>query len=470
MRLLLINPAEREVLRANLPLEIEQIRGNNPPISLLEVAAAARDWGGAEVRLIDAQAQLLTSQQVAEMAREFQPDLIGLSAVSFTMPSVLAQVKACKQELPGVPVWLGGLQPYLYPSETLAVPEIDGLVLGEGEYPIASLCRHWGNIEELKQAPGLYFTHNSEIIDTGIAPIITDLNVLPQPAFDLIKPELYGSVITDAHPVAIAVTSRGCPYRCTFCSNSVTGKGFRAHSVDYVVQNFERLKELGFASILVYDEVFTIDKQRVRDICAALQDRDWDLPWMIRATVGSVDEGMLQDLAAAGCEWITFGIESGSERVLKRLNKPVKLDKALEVFKASRRAGLKTLAYFMIGNPDEDESDLQKTEQYMRRLDADLVHIAVYTVYPATSLYDEGLKKDHFGGDVWLDFSRNPDTEFEPPLWPGPFSREELFSRARHLYRSYYLHPRRIWRELKNLRSWYAIKSRVKYARALVRS
>jgi radical SAM superfamily enzyme YgiQ (UPF0313 family) len=250
----------------------------------------------------------------------------------------------------------------------------------------------------------------------------------------------------------------------------VTGKGFRAHSVDYVVQNFVRLKELGFASILVYDEVFTIDKQRVRDICAALRELDWDLPWMIRATVGSVDEAMLQDLAAAGCEWITFGIESGSERVLKRLNKPVKLDKALEVFRSSRRAGLKTLAYYMIGNPDEDESDLQATESYMRRLDADMVHIAVYTVYPATRLYDEGLNKGLFGGDVWLEFSRNPDTDFEPPLWPGPFSREELFKRARHLYRSYYLHPRRIWRELKRLTSWNAIKRRVRYARALVRS
>ena len=470
MRLLLINPAEREFLRANLPLEIERVRGNNPPISLLEVAAAARDWGGAEVKLIDAQAQLLTSQQVAVMAKDFRPDLIGLSAVSFTMPSVLAQVKACKRELPEVPVWLGGLQPYLYPSETLALPEIDGLVLGEGEYPIAALCQHWGDIEVLKKTPGLYFTHNGQIIDTGVAPIITDLNVLPQPAFDLIQPELYGSVLTDAHPVAIAVTSRGCPYRCTFCSNSVTGKGFRAHSVDYVVKNFEQLKELGFAAILVYDEVFTIDKQRVRDICAALQDRDWDLPWMIRATVGSVDEPMLQDLAAAGCEWITIGIESGSNRVLKRLNKPVKLDKALEVFKASRQAGLRTLAYIMIGNPDEDESDLLETERYMRRLDADMVHIAVYTVYPATTLYDEGLKKGLFGGDVWLEFSKHPDTEFEPPLWPGPFSREELFTRARRLYRSYYLHPRRIWRELKNLTSWNAIKRRVQYARTLVRS
>ncbi len=470
MRLLLINPAEREVMRANLPLEIERVRGNNPPISLLEVAAAARDWGGAEVRLIDAQAERLTSQQVAGMAAEFQPDLIGLSAVSFTMPSVMAQVKACKQELPEVPVWLGGLQPFLYPAETLALPEIDGLVLGEGEYPIAALCQHWGDIEVLKKTPGLYFTSDGETIDTGIAPIITDLNVLPQPAFDLVKPELYGSVITDAHPVAIAVTSRGCPYRCTFCSNSVTGKGFRAHSVDYVVENFVRLKELGFASILAYDEVFTIDKQRVRDICAALRARDWDLPWMIRATVGSVDEAMLQDLAAAGCQWITFGIESGSERILKRLNKPVKLPKALEVFKASRRAGLKTLAYFMIGNPDEEEADLVATERYMRRLDADMVHVAVYTVYPATTLYDEGMQKNLFGSDVWLEFAKKPDAEFEPPLWPGPFSREQLFNRARRLYRSYYLHPRRIWRELKNLTSWDALKRRVQYARALIRS
>lgn len=468
MRLLLINPAERNTVQANLPLEIEAVRGANPPISLLEVAAAAREWAGAEVRLIDAHAAGFSPAQVAEQAQGWRPDLIGLSAVSFTMPDVLDQVVACKRALPDIPVWLGGLQPFLYPQETLALPGIDGLVLGEGEYPLAGLLKHFGDIGALRQVSGLYFFHDGELIDAGVAAPIDNLDELPQPAYDLLEPHLYGSVLTDAQPVAIAVTSRGCPYQCSFCSRSVTGKRFRAHGADYVVASFELIKKSGFASVLVYDEVFTIDRQRVRDICAGLQEQGFDLPWMIRATVNSVDEELLAELARAGCEWITFGIESGSARVIKRLNKPVDLDKALSVFAAARRHGLKTLAYFMIGNPEETEEELAATEKYMQRLDPDMVHVAVYTMYPATKLYDEALASGLLPRDVWRDFAANPTTGFVPPLWPGPLTARQRFAAVRRLYRRFYLRPRRIWRELTALQTWAALRRRLHYARTLL--
>jgi len=466
-RLLLINPAERQTVQANLPPEIEAVRGNNPPISLLEVAAAAREWGGAEVALIDAHAESLTPAQTAARAREFAPDLIGITAVSFTMPDVFAQIAACKAELPDTPVWLGGLQPFLYPEQTLALPGVDGLVLGEGEHPIAALCKHWPDLAALRDTPGLRFLLDGELVDTGVAPVITDLDSLPQPAYDLLKADLYGSVLTDEHPAAIAITSRGCPYRCTFCSQSVTGKRFRAHGVDYVVATFELLKRLGYRAVLVYDEVFTVDNQRVRDLCAELRRRDWDLPWMVRATVGSVDEPLLRELKDAGCEWITFGVEAGTDRVLKRLNKPVKLDKALEVFAASRRAGLKTLAYFMVGNPEETAEEVAATERFMLQLEPDMIHAAVYTVYPATDLYDEGLRKNLWGGDVWRDFAADPSREFTAPLWPGPLSAEQSFAAVRRMYRRFYLRPKIVFRELKNLTSWTALKRRMRYARTL---
>ncbi|MHA1568749.1 MAG: B12-binding domain-containing radical SAM protein [Alphaproteobacteria bacterium] len=468
MRLLLINPAERRTVQANLPAEIEAVRGANPPISLLEVAAAAREWAGAEVRLIDAHAAGLTAQQVAAQAVEWRPDLVGITAVSFTMLDVLDQVAAIKYALPDTPVWLGGLQPFLYPVETLLLPGVNGLVLGEGEHPLAELLKHFGDADALRDVPGLRFWHGDEIIDTGPAAVIADLDTLPQPAYDLLDAQLYSSVLTDAHPVAIAVTSRGCPYRCTFCSRSVTGKRFRAHSAEFVVDTFMQLKAQGYAAVLVYDEVFTVDKKRVYDVCAGLRAKNFDRPWMVRATVNSVDAEMLAELARSGCEWITFGIEAGSERVLERLNKPVSLEKAAEVFAAAHRAGLKTLAYFMVGNPEETAAEVAATERFMLRLDPDMVHAAVYTVYPATDLYEEGLQKNLFGGDVWRAFANDPSPEFDPPLWPGPLSPAERFAAVRRLYRRFYLRPRRILRELKTLTSWRALRNRLRYGWTLL--
>ncbi len=467
LRILLIHPAESDVLQANLPREIEAVRGANPPISLLQVAAAAREWAGADVRVVDAHAQGFSPARVAEMAAALRPDWVGLGAVSFTMRAVMAQVAALKRAVPRVPVWLGGLQPFLYPEETAALPGVDGLVLGEGEHPLAALCRCAGDWAALRQVPGLRFCHNGETIDTGVAPPIASLDELPQPAYDLLEPRFYSSVLTDRRPVAIAVTSRGCPYRCSFCSRSVTGKRFRSHGPDYVLQTFALLKRLGFAAVLVYDEVFTIDKPRVRAICDGLRTRGLALPWMARATVPSVDEALLRDMAAAGCEWITFGIEAGAERVLKRLNKALDLAQAREVFAAARRVGLKTLAYFMVGNPEESATEVAESERFLLTLDPDMAHVAVYTVYPATDLYQEGMERGYFP-DVWRDFARDPSQPFEAPLWPGPLSKDQRFAAVRRLYRRFYLRPRRIWREIRNLTSWAAFRRRVRYALTLL--
>jgi len=468
VRLLLVNPPERLVVRANLPGEIEAVRGANPPINLLQVAAAAREFAGADVRLIDAHAEGLAPERVAALAREWAPDLIGLTAVSFTMPAVLAQAAVLKAALPDAPIWLGGLQPFLYPAETLALPHVDGLIRGEGEVPVAALCRHGHDPARLAAEPGFYFQRDGKLIDSGVAPPIAELDDLPQPAHDLLVPELYGSVLTDLHPVATTVTSRGCPYRCAYCSRSVTGKRFRAHGAEFVVETFRRIRALGFAAVLLYDEVFTIDNARVHAICDGLRVAGVDLPWMARATVGTVDDAMLRALAAAGCRWLTLGIESGSPTVLRRLKKSVDLDEAYELFAAARRHGLRTLAYFMIGNPDESPADLDATWRVMRRLDPDLVHLSVYTMYPATTLYQEALDRGLLPSDVWREFARAPRPDFVAPLWPGAGGHDELFATVRRLYRRFFLRPRRVLREWRAFASWRALRRRLGYARALL--
>jgi radical SAM superfamily enzyme YgiQ (UPF0313 family) len=146
------------------------------------------------------------------------------------------------------------------------------------------------------------------------------------------------------------------------------------------------------------------------------------------------------------------------------------LAQAREVFAAARRHGLQTLAYFMVGNPDETEADVRETARVMRQLDADLVHLAVYTMYPATTLYDEALARGLLPRDVWREFARDPRPDFTAPLWPGPLSPAERFAQVKRLYRQFYLRPSRIWREIRQLRSWSALRRRVRYARALLRS
>jgi radical SAM superfamily enzyme YgiQ (UPF0313 family) len=306
------------------------------------------------------------------------------------------------------------------------------------------------------------FEVDGQVVNTGPPAAIEDLDRIPFPARHLVPFRRYRSLLTHGTTVTTLFTSRGCPYRCRFCDRPHLGKRFRARSAQNVVDEIEECVRMGISEFLIYDDTFTVNRGRVKQICDLIVNRRLDISFDIRARVDTVDDEMLAKLKRAGCQGIHYGIESGSPRVLERLDKRITLAQVSDAFVSTRKHGIQTLAYFMIGNPGETLRDIKATLRYTRRIGADYVHLTILTPFPGTQIYRDALQSGLLEKDVWREFARDPRKGFDPPHWGEFFTRAELNSLLVKGYRQFYLRPSYVARRLMRLRSWneFAKKAR----------
>ena len=453
MKVLLINPpSENELIGNNQPI-IEEERGYNPPLGLLYLAAYLEKFSPHEVAVIDSQAEELSYMQLEAAIASHAPDVVGITAMTFTLIDVIKTARLVKKIDPAIPVVLGGPHVHLYPEETIAIPEVDYLVLGEGEEAFHQLLENMGHPEKLAEIKGLVFRHNGRVINTGLRPFRANLDELPFPARHLTPYRKYSSLMAKRQPITTMFTSRGCPYKCIFCDRPHLGKLFRARSAANVADEMEECIGLGIREFLIYDDTFTIQRQRVLDICDEIMRRKLDVGWDVRARVDIIDGEMLRKMRAAGCERIHYGVEAGTNRMLKVLRKGITVEQARRAFRLTKAAGIDTLAYFIIGSPTETRQDIAETMKLAKELDPDYVHITIMTPFPGTELYAWGLREGIIPRDVWREFAAAPRPDFQPPYWEEIFSREELLALVNRAYKDFYLRPRYVLKRLGRVRS-----------------
>ncbi len=454
MKIALIHPRIVAPLPGPLPAAVGDRSEIMPPLGLLYLAGYLRDRSSHDAAVIDALAEQLDDDKLAARLRLLSPAIVGITAMSHTLRDALAAVRTVKRTLPGVPVVMGGPHPTLFPRETLALPGIDLIIAGEGELPLKLLLDALETGDALDTVPGLGRKSGGAMVLNETLWYADRLDDLPPPARELIPPELYGSALSTHRPLTSMLTSRGCPYHCSFCDRPLLkGNRWRAHTAAAVVGEMERCAAQGFREVVVYDDTFTVDRQRVLDICALKMTRLPDLPFTIRTRPDLVDGELLKALAAARCTAVHYGVESGSPRVLARLSKDADIGKAVAACAATRRLGMTTLAYFMIGSPGETRDDIAETFRLIDRIDPDYLHLTVLMPFPGTAVYREMLDNGLLKEDVWRSFAADPERQFEPPLWEGTFSRDELLTLLRRGYRRFYGRPGYILRQLGHISS-----------------
>jgi radical SAM superfamily enzyme YgiQ (UPF0313 family) len=197
-------------------------------------------------------------------------------------------------------------------------------------------------------------------------------------------------------------------------------------------------------------------------ICRGILQRKWDVGWDIRARVDTVDDELLRLMKKAGCQGIHYGIEAGTEKVLKVLNKGITLDQAADVFRITRKVGIKILAYFMIGCPTENEEDIAETFRVAKKLNPDFIHLTIFSPFPGTRIYLDGLKNGIIPEDVWREFARNPTPGFTPPHWNEFFSRQELEKMLLEGYKDFYGRSGYIFKQLLKFRTVDDLKRKAK--------
>ncbi|MFA5124375.1 MAG: radical SAM protein [Patescibacteria group bacterium] len=453
-KILLINPAQFQPIAANQPEIYDKEIDYLPSLGILYLASYLKKFGNHEIKIADCGVENISYDGIGDIAKDFKPDIVGITALTFVLLDVIAIIKAIKTSFPGTLIVLGGPHPNLYPNETINLPGVDFIVLGEGEKPFKELIDNIDDREKLKTTPGLIFKLNGEIINTGHCELISNLDELPFPARQLTKYDKYFSIIAQKSPVTTMFTSRGCPYRCLFCDRPYLGKIFRARSAKNVVDEMAEIKKMGIEEIFIYDDTFTINRQRTIDICHEVINRKLEINWDIRARVNTVDEEVLHWLKIAGCRRIHFGVEAGTQKILDILKKDITLEMVEKVIGWTKKEGIETLAYFMIGNPSETLADIEQTIAFAKKIDPDYINVSITTPFPGTQLYDQALETGIIKSDVWREFAANPSTQFIPPLWTENFSRDELIGLMRQFYGSFYRRPKYIIKKLLAVKSW----------------
>lgn len=441
LKLVLINPPQ--------PTKYPQ-----PPMGLALIAAVV-EREGYEVTVVDANALRLKPMNIVPYVTE--ANVVGLTAMTPTINAAISIARYLKQANHDLSIILGGAHATLLPNETLAsAPEIDMVVRGEGEQTIIELLRAFECQQPLDNILGISYRRNGKVHSTPSRPTSVDLDSLPFLAYHLLPWQRYRPHPPhgQAFPFAVMVTSRGCPYRCSYCSKPIFGNKFRAQSPERIIEEISYYKEkFGVKEIAFYDDVFTLDKKRAYAIADNIIKKGLKICWTCETRVNLVDKELLRHMKQAGCYAIAYGIESASPEILDTLNKDITLEQAEEAVRLAQQVGLQTIGYFMLGSPGESLETIGKTIEFAKRLKIDFAQFAITTPFPGSQLYDLYLK----GGrhDIaWEDFVYWKAGALVAPVFEtNGISRAELQHWVRRAYKEFYVRPSYLWQRIRQINS-----------------
>jgi len=364
---------------------------------------------GYSASILDPEAQGLSSDALINKAREYNPDIIGISATTPDFANALKIASSLRQNLKSFIV-LGGIHGSSLPEHIMErySDKFNAVCIGEGEVTMLELCQFLdGKIKSLDEIKGLCFIRDDKITRTLPRPFIEDLDSLPLPARDLVDLSLYRPHAFNFRKgkTATIITSRGCPFRCIFCASKLTlGGKFRARSPESVLSEIRHLvKDYGVNHILIQDDTFTFDVGRAKAICRKIIEENIKIEWFAFSQVTKVDEELFRLMKEAGCYCVGFGIESADQGVLKEMRKANTVEQCEFAVKMAKKCGLKTQGYFIFGNKGDTVDTVNKTISFALRVSPTLAFFNKLVPYPGTEIF-----KEHYAGSLdgveWRDF------------------------------------------------------------------
>ena len=356
------------------------------PLGLAYLGAVAQNEGH-EVTVIDCQAEHLTYDAFRARISQGSPDVIGVTGTTLLYKSAMKLVDIAKEAQPQAVTMLGGSHGTFWDESALKeYPSLDVVVRREGEITFIELLKKLKSDGSLNEVLGVTFrAKDGKIVRTPDRPFIEDLDALPFPAHDLLPLDSLKHMGKVLFPL---ITSRGCVYWCDFCSTvRMFGRGYRWRSPKNVVDEMQLLHDkYGVTQVTFYDDAFTVNRERVFKICEQLHARKLDMTWDCGTRVDMVDREMLKAMRDAGCIAVWLGVESGSEAILGKMNKKIKLDQSRLAYKIAQDVGLMTIANVVLGFPGETEQTAWETIRFVKELNPDHVGFYVATPYPGTPM------------------------------------------------------------------------------------
>jgi anaerobic magnesium-protoporphyrin IX monomethyl ester cyclase len=442
---------------------IGRVGGHLPPLGLAQLAAFIRERGFT-VELLDAVALDLSVEQVLERVKEMRPRTVGLTALTSSFHRAVAVASQIREAFPDILTAVGGPHVSAVPETVMTEHDcFDLLVCGEGEFTLLEIMECYrnkgynrskllGDAEVLKTIDSIVFRDNDKLVQTALRQFITDLDMLPFPARDLLPMERYIPLPNQYRrlPVVHMTATRGCPHACSFCSASaVFGRRIRRLSAKRLMEEIEHsVRSYHAREISFWDDTMTLDRQWMVELCDALLQSGLDLTWTCYARVDTVDPPLLAKMKAAGCFNIFYGFESGSQDLLDLVDKRIRVEDSIRACRWTREAGIEVRGSFMLGLPGETPALARRTISFALALDPDYAQFSLTTPYPGTRLFEQA---ERFGR-LSTNFSdyHGWKAVFVPYGYQSP---EELRAMERLAMIRFYFRPRYWLRTLGKLRT-----------------
>lgn len=438
--------------------------GKIPPVNLASIASFLLNEGF-EVKITDLSADEITLEDLPKYLPEHF-DVVGVSSLTPTIIQSAEILKIAKQINPECITIMGGPHISALPYRTMSeFTIVDYGIIGEGEITLCELLKTLGQSRKADNINGLIYRDNGTLRFTGQRERITDLDILPLPAYHLLPMEkyqlklhhLWSNENIELSPYTNLITSRGCPYSCNFCGiktvwgNSIYFKsaGYVLKEIDYLVNNYN------VKSIEISDSCFLINRSRLLNILDGLIERDYNLNLTCMARIDNVDEFILYKLKKAKFRLVRFGVESGCQHILDAMNKGYKVAQIKEAFRAVHKVGIAASACIIIGYPGETKETFEETLRLLSEIKPTAVDFYIALPIVGTELYELALKNGYISNEDWSNWTLLPK---EPVLNTPYLSSRDLKTLLKKAYIRFYFNPRFILKCIMNVHFLKKIK------------
>lgn len=428
------------------------------PFNLGYLASVLRDTGHT-VRMLDF--NVIDIKRLPSFISEYKPSMVGLTAMAPTIQTAEKIIKQVKSIDSRIATALGGVFASAMPIETMKnIMELDYLIFGEGELTIVNLANRIAQKKSMRGVKGVVYRSGKKILMNQPQDLIKDLDSIPFPARDLLPLELYakrhvvrGVSRRDMNVIEM-FTSRGCPNQCIFCaSNVVYRRTLRYRSYENIIGEIEEcIKKYKANHITFMDDTFTINKALVRKICGFFKEKK--MTWDCNARVDCVNYELLKQMALSGCIRISFGVESGSNEILKKVRKNITVEQVVNAVRSAKQSGIRYVeCCFMVGSHvDETPEDVKATERLIRKLNPDILALSIMCPFPGTEIYDMMIERGYL--------DRNPDwSQFTLYGNLNRYKRitymdsEQMARLQNKIVKRFYTSPRYIFSQLAQIRT-----------------
>ncbi len=409
-----------------------------PLLSHSALAAVVRN-SGKRADILDLGIERNWESALTEKIQDFCPDLICMTSTTTIFPEV-SRMSFYIREIAGerIKLVIGGPHATALPEECLRYSAFDFAITGEGENPLVKLIS--GTVHS--EIPGLYYKKDGTVYSTIGSDPVKDLDSLPFFALDLYNLKRYkcSKMICRRYPLVNYITSRGCPYKCTYCNHNIFGTKIRYKSPGLVIAEIKHMLRLGVKEIRIIDDVFTFDIDRAKLICELIIRNNLKFPWTLAAglRVDCLDAEFLKLAKKAGLYQVAFGFESGDQAALDSVNKKITIAQSLKAMEYVKQAKIESVGFFMLGLPSDTEESLQRTIDFALKLSPTYAKAALTIPFPGTELFADYQSKDLIKSREWglynlhsaADIYRHPHLEIE--------TIKKYYNR---FYNAFYLRP-----------------------------